>query len=62
MIVPNVAPLEPRRTMIWTWIYIRSESFHVNIGSSSSVVLKKKILYFCDYLPFEKDLALNLIN
>jgi hypothetical protein len=45
------------------------ESFHVNISSSGSVVLEKKILndpipflHFCDYLPFEEDLALNFNN
>jgi hypothetical protein len=39
------------------------------MSSSGSVVLGKKIiklpnpfLHFCNYLPFEKDLALNLNN
>jgi hypothetical protein len=39
------------------------------MSSFGSVVLEKKIfksptpfLYFCNYLPFEEDLALNLNN
>jgi hypothetical protein len=39
------------------------------MSSSASVVCEKKIfkcptpfLHFCDYLPFEKDLALDLYN
>jgi hypothetical protein len=28
---------------VQTWIYIISESFHVNMSSSSSVVLERKI-------------------
>jgi hypothetical protein len=46
-----------------------SESFHVNMTSSGSVVLKgknfndlAKFLHFCDNLPFEEDLALYLYN
>jgi hypothetical protein len=53
-----------------TWIYIISESFHVNMIYSGSVVLEKKIfkwthpiyVYFFDYLPFEEDLALYSNN
>jgi hypothetical protein len=43
-----------------------SESFHVS--SSGSVVCEKifkcpsPFLHFCDYLPFEKNLALDLNN
>jgi hypothetical protein len=46
-----------------------SESFHVNLSYSGSVVLKgkhfndcTKFLHFLDYLPFEEDLALYLNN
>jgi hypothetical protein len=46
-----------------------SESFHVNLSYPCSVVLDAKkfndltnFLYFCDYLPFEDDLALYLYN
>jgi hypothetical protein len=45
-----------------------SESFHVNMTYSGSVVLEKifkwptSFLHFCDYLPFEEDLALYLNN
>jgi hypothetical protein len=45
-----------------------SESFHVNMTYSGSVVLEKILndptpfLYFCNCLPFEKDLALYLNN
>jgi hypothetical protein len=43
-----------------------SESFHVKMSSSGSVVLEKKIFkcptHFSDYLPVEEDLALNLCN
>ena len=70
MIFPIVAPSDPRGPwFVQTWIYIISESFHVNMSFSGSVVLEKKIfewptpfLHFCDYLPFEKDLALDLYN
>jgi hypothetical protein len=41
-----------------------SESFHVNMSYSGSVVLKEnifndlaKFLHFYDYLPFEEDLT-----
>jgi hypothetical protein len=51
------------------WFYIISESFHVNMTYFGSVVLEKKIFKwthpifaFCDYLPFEEDLALYLNN
>jgi hypothetical protein len=50
-------------------IYLISESFHVNMSSSSSVVLERKkikwphpIFAFCNYLSFEEDIALNLNN
>jgi hypothetical protein len=45
-----------------------SESFNVNMSSSGSVVLEKifkrphPFLHFCDYIPFEEDMALNLNN
>jgi hypothetical protein len=46
-----------------------SESFHVNLIYSGSVVLEEKNfnaltkgLHFCDYLPFEEDLALFWSN
>jgi hypothetical protein len=46
-----------------------SESFHVNMSYSGSMVLKGKkfnalanFLHFYDYLPFEEDLALYLNN
>ena len=71
VVFPIVAPPDPRGP--WCeqfWIYIISESFHVNMTYSGSVVLEKKIfqwphpifLHFCDYLPFEEDLALYLNN
>ena len=44
MILPIVAPPDPRGP--WReqfWIYIISESFHVNMNYSGSVVLEKKI-------------------
>jgi hypothetical protein len=51
------------------WIYIISESFHVNIAYSGSVVLEKKIFKwahpifeFFDFLPFEEDPDLYLNN
>ena len=70
MIFPIVAPPDPREPwFVQTWIYIISESFHVNMSSSGSVVLEKKsfkwphpIFAFCDYLPFEKDLALDFYS
>jgi hypothetical protein len=44
-----------------------SGSFYVNLNFSGPVVLEKKhlndpnlLLYFCNYLPFEEDLALYL--
>jgi hypothetical protein len=41
---PIVAPSDPRGPcFVQTWIYIISESFHVNMSSSGSVVLEKKI-------------------
>jgi hypothetical protein len=43
-----------------------SKNFHENLRFSGLVVFEKifKItpLYFCDYLPFEEDLALYLNN
>jgi hypothetical protein len=70
MVFPIVAPPDPRRPWFeQTWILIISESFHVNMSSSGSVIYEKKIFKwphpifaFCDYLPFEKDLALDLYN
>jgi hypothetical protein len=67
MVFPIVAPTDPQGPWFEeTWIYIISESFHVNMTYSGSVVLEKQIfndlnpfLYFCDYLPFEEDLYLN---
>jgi hypothetical protein len=51
------------------WIYIMSESFHVNMTYSDSVVLEKKffkwphsIFAFLDYLPFVEDLVHYLNN
>jgi hypothetical protein len=64
-----VAPSAPRG--LWCeqfWIYIISESFHVNMTYSGSVVLEKifkwiyPILAFWDYLPFEEDMTLYLNN
>jgi hypothetical protein len=44
MIFPIVVPPDPRGPwFVQTWIYIISERFHVNMSSSSSVVLEKKI-------------------
>jgi hypothetical protein len=70
MVFPIVAPPDPRGP--WReqfWIYNISDSFHVNMTYSGSVVLEKKIfkwphpfLHFCDHLPFEEDLALYLNN
>jgi hypothetical protein len=68
MVFPIVAPPDPQGAWsVQTWIYIISESFHVNMSSSSSVVLENKFLndpsqflHFCDYLLFEEDLALYL--
>jgi hypothetical protein len=70
MVCPIVAP--PDLQGPWCeqfWIYIILESFHVNMTHSGSVVLEKKIfkwthpfLLFCDYLPFEEDLALYSNN
>jgi hypothetical protein len=71
MVFPFVAPPDPRGPwFVQTWIYTLSESFHVNMSSSGSVVLEKKIFKwpsypifaFCAYLPFEKDLAIDLYN
>jgi hypothetical protein len=69
MVFPIVVPPDPRGPWFKeTWIYIISESFHVNMTYSGSVVLEKifkwthPIFAFCDYLPFEKDLALYLKN
>jgi hypothetical protein len=46
-----------------------SESFQIDMSFSSPMVLEKKnfngpipLLSFCDYLPFEVDLTLNLNN
>jgi hypothetical protein len=68
MVFPIVAPPDPRGP--WCeqfWIYITSDSFHVNMTFSGSVILKifkwtSLFLHFCDYLPFEEDLALYLNN
>jgi hypothetical protein len=70
MAFPIVAPPDPRGA--WCeqfWIYIISESFHVNMTYFGSVVLEKRILndptpflHFCDYLQFEEDLTLYLNN
>jgi hypothetical protein len=70
MVFPIVAPSDtPGPWCEQFWIYIISESFHVNMIYSGSVVLEKKIFKwphpifaFCDYLPFEEDLALYLNN
>jgi hypothetical protein len=44
MVFPIVAPPDPRGPWFEQfWIYIISESFHVNITDSGSVVLEKKI-------------------
>jgi hypothetical protein len=41
-VFPIVAPPEPQGPwFVQTWIYIMSESFHVNMSSSGSMVLKK---------------------
>jgi hypothetical protein len=70
MFFPFVAQFDPRGP--WCeqfWIYIISESFHVNMSYSDTVVLEKKIFklphpifQFCNHLPFEEDLALYLNN
>jgi hypothetical protein len=64
IVFPIVAPPEPQRPWFEeTWIYIISESFHVNITYSGSVVLKKKIFKWPHpSFPFEEDLALYLNN
>ena len=70
MVFPIVVPPDPQRPWFQdTWIYIISDSFHVNMTYSGSVTLEKKILnnpipflHFCDYLPFEVNLALYLNN
>jgi hypothetical protein len=66
MVFPVVTPSNPRGQWFeQTLIYIISKSFHVNMSSSGSIVLEKTMkypspfLYFCDYLPFEEDLALH---
>ena len=44
MVFPTVAPPDPWGPwFVQTSIYIISESFHVNMSSSGSVVLEKKI-------------------
>jgi hypothetical protein len=44
MVFPIVAPPDPRGPCFeQTWIYIISESFHVNMSSSGKVVLENKI-------------------
>jgi hypothetical protein len=44
-VFPIVAPPDPRGPWcVHFWIYIVSESFHVNMSYSDSVVLEKKIL------------------
>jgi hypothetical protein len=68
MVFPIVAPPDPRGP--WCeqfWIYIISESCHVNMTYSGSVVLEKKIFkwphpIFAIISPFEEDLALYLNN
>jgi hypothetical protein len=70
IVSPLVARTDSRGSWFeQTWIYIMSESFHVNLNSSGSVILEKKLLQwphkffcFCDYLPFEQELALYLYN
>ena len=72
MVFPIVASPDPRGPWCEQFsIYIISESFHVNITYSGSMVLEKKIFkwphpifafFFLDYLPFEEDLALYLNN
>jgi hypothetical protein len=43
MVFPIVAPPDPRGPwFVQTEVYIISESFHVNMSSSGSVVLEKK--------------------
>jgi hypothetical protein len=67
MVFPIVAPTD--HWGLWyeqTWIYIISESFDVNMSSFLAQWFWRKMflndptlfLHFCDYLPFEKDLAL----
>jgi hypothetical protein len=66
MVFPIVAP--PNLQGPWCeqfWIYTISESFHVNMTNSGSVILKKKIFkwpnpIFVITSPFEEDLALYL--
>jgi hypothetical protein len=70
MVFPIVAPPDPRGP--WCeefWIYIISESFHINMTYSGAVVAKKIFkwrhpifTFLCDYLPFEVDMALYLNN
>jgi hypothetical protein len=56
MVFPIVAPPDPRGPwFVKTWIYITSESFHVNMSSSGSVVCEKKIFkwphpHFCIFV------------
>jgi hypothetical protein len=71
MVFPILAPSDP----LWPrceqfWIYIISESFHLNMTYFGSVVLEKKLFsgdptpffHFCDHLHFEEDLTLYLNN
>jgi hypothetical protein len=68
MFFPIVAPPDPLAPwFVQTCIYIISESFHVNMSSSGSVVCEKKIFkwphpIFVIISPFGKDLALDLYN
>jgi hypothetical protein len=61
MVFPILAPPDPwGQWFVQTWIYMMSESFHVNMNSSGSVVCEKifnnptPFLHFCDYLPLEE--------
>jgi hypothetical protein len=67
MVFPIVAPPDPRGPWYEQfWIYIISDSFHVIMTYSGSVVVEKIFKWppphFCDYLLFEEDLALYLYN
>jgi hypothetical protein len=69
MVFPIVASPDPQgQWFVQTWICIISGSFDVNLSFSGFVVPEKicrwpdPILHFCDYFPFEEDLALDLYN
>jgi hypothetical protein len=65
MVFPIVAPPDSRGPWFeQTWIYIISESFHVNLSYSGLVVVEKtfKFSHFCDYPPSEEELTLYLNN